>query len=70
MPEGGGIECKVGAQDGENAGETEAPGLSGFAAIELTHTGRADVGGEFDGRGELAGECVELMAGVGARGFE
>ena len=44
--------------------------MGGFAAIELTHAGGAGVGGEFDGGGELAGEGVELAAGIGARGVE
>ena len=70
MAEGSGLKREVGAQDGENAREAKTPGLGGLAAVELTHTGRADMGGEFDGGGELSGKGVELLAGVGARAGE
>jgi hypothetical protein len=70
MAEGGGIEREVGAQDGLTAGEAEAPVLRGFTAVKLAAAGRAGVGSEFDGGGELSGQGVELAADVGAGGGE
>src|ERR1035437_5632655 len=68
VAEGGGIQREVGAQHGENAGQAQAPGVRGFAAVELPGAGLADVCGEFHGGGELPSERVELVAGLGARG--
>ena len=64
VAEGGGIQGEVGAQHGEDAGEAEAPGLRGLAAVELPGAGLTAVRGEFQGGGELPAERVELAADV------